>query len=311
MNKIHEKIKSNIHIYKKDIKTKGIYWSIIHRLYKIPFLKSIFFPIVNFLKPTFITTHGNTLYIDKNDATVSQELIVTKGWEPFETILFTKLIKPRSIVVDIGAHIGWYTLIAAMQVGSDGKVYSFEPNPKNFSLLSKNVKVNNYKNVVLVNKAVSNITGPANLYLNKHNTGDHRLFTTDNTQEHVTVHSVTLDEYFKQQAVTIDLIKMDIQGFEMHALLGTEDILRKNKKMKIITEFQPEYIAKSGSNPADFLKLIRKYGFMIYTIDESKRKLTLVTSDKKLLDSYPQSSILESNFTNLLCTKELLNLNEL
>jgi hypothetical protein len=67
-----KKIKNNFIIYRTDIKQKGIYWSVVHRLYKIPLLRILLSPLVNYIKPNFIMYEGNKLYIDKWDEAISQ-----------------------------------------------------------------------------------------------------------------------------------------------------------------------------------------------------------------------------------------------
>ena len=74
------------------------------------------------------------------------------------TDVVTKEIQPGDTVLDLGANIGYFTLLFAKLVGNNGIVFAFEPEPQNIALLTKNIKINNYKNVTLVPKAVSNTT---------------------------------------------------------------------------------------------------------------------------------------------------------
>ena len=287
----------NINIYKRDLKEKGIYWSVIHRFYKIPMAKPFFQPIINILKPSFIKIGKDKLYIDKDDQVVSQELIQSGKWEPFETKIFKKSIKKGDVVLDIGAHIGYYTLIAAKIVGDKGKVYAFEPDPKNFSLLKKNIEENNYKNVVPINKAVSNNNGKIKLYINPANTGDHRIFKSADKRGGIITETITLDDYFKND-IKIDFIKIDIQGAEHTALLGAKNILRYNKNLKIITEVEPLLLRNAGSSTRMYLNFLEKNYFSLYEINE-RSKLTMKTLSKKLL-VLPENPFVK---VNLLCKK--------
>ena len=84
----------------------------------------------------------------------------TRGYyEPFITAFVKDMIKEGDIVIDIGAHIGYYTLLFSKLVGKTGKVFAFEAHPDNFTLLKQNVETNGYTNVVVENKAVSNYNG--------------------------------------------------------------------------------------------------------------------------------------------------------
>jgi FkbM family methyltransferase len=299
IQKILNKIKSNLQIYKNDIKTKGLYWSIVHRLYKIPTIRAVLTPIVNTLKPDSVMAGNHILYIDKWDAVVSQELILSGKWEDYETELFKKHVKPGDTVVDIGAHIGYYALIAAKLVGDKGKVYAFEPDPKNFQLLRKNVEANGYHNVVLIDKAVSDKSGAAQLFLHSENTGDHRIFNSEHDRKSVAITMTTLDDFFKDEGKRVDLIKMDIQGAEAKALQGARKVIAKNRHIKLITEFYPQALQQSGGSAEEYLALLQKNAFKLFNIDEVKRTIRPVTSNQ-LLVSYP---IAVETFTNLLCVR--------
>ena len=302
LNRIKNKTLNNLLIYKKDIRTKGLYWSIIHRLYKINWIKKVITPIVNTLKPNYIIIQGNKLYIDKKDAVVSQELVISGTWEEYETEVFKKNINKGDTVLDIGAHIGYYTLIAAQLVGDKGKVYAFEPDHKNFSLLKKNVEVNGYKNVVLVNKAVGEIDGKIELYLDDENTGDHRIYVSDARRKGITIEVVTLNNFLKNNE-EVNLIKMDIQGSESSALKGGSNIIKENKSIKILTEFWPKGLKLSGSSSNEFINLLIKNKFYIYDINESDKKMKLLNT-KTLLSEFDLD---KREFLNLFCTHEQLS----
>lgn len=297
--KIFQKIKSNFRIYKRDIKSKGLYYSIIHRLYKIPYLKTLLLPIVNFLKPDYILIENQKLYIDKFDTTISERLVLSKKWEDYETRLFKKAISKGDVVLDIGAHIGYYTLIASKLVGKDGLIFAFEPDYKNFKLLKKNVKKNNRTNVLLVNKAVTDRKGKIKLYLNKQNTGDHRIYDSKDGRERVTVGTIRLDEFFKKFKKEVNLIKMDIQGAEYKTLKGGLNLLRNNPNIKIFTEFWPMGLRLNQDSAIKFLNLLTRFKFKLYQINEKSKKLTLTSADY-LLNQYPANN---ADYTNLYCVK--------
>lgn len=298
MQKAINKIKSNLFIYKQDLKTKGLYYSIVHRLYKIPTVKQYFSPIVNSLKPNYIFLEKHKIYIDKSDLVISENLLFSNNWEEYETKLFKKNIKKGDTILDIGAHIGYYTLIAANLVGRKGKVYAFEPDPKNFKLLEKNVKENKYKNVILVNKAVTRSNGKIKLFLSKENTGDHRIYSSDDQRENISIESIYLDDFFKNQNIKINLIKMDIQGAELEALKGGVKTLKKNPNVKIFTEFWPSGLKLNQGSAEEYLKLLASFSLNFYKINEEKEKLTAVTLKDLLKDSFSG----EKDYINLFCT---------
>lgn len=218
---------------------------------------------------------GNQMYL-LNKGGDSLQLSTLGTFEPFETQILKKEIKERNFVVDIGASVGYYTLLFAKWTGSKGKVFSFEPNHEKFSVLKKNVSVNNYKNVLLVQKYVSNKS-------------------TKNSK----INSVSLDDFFGQCDNPINLIKMDIEGGEGLAMEGMKILLEKNKDIKILTEFHTKELRRCGIEPNDFLNDLKQLGFSLYNINE-QRKILEKTSNEELLKNYPAENI----FRNIFCKRE-------
>ena len=105
------------------------------------------------VRSEYIEIDGQKLFLDKEDSL----LLSTRknNYDRFEIECLKQLIKEGDTVVDLGANIGYYTLILAQLVGKSGHVYAFEPEPSNFEILSKNVKENKHDNVTLVQKAIS------------------------------------------------------------------------------------------------------------------------------------------------------------
>ncbi len=136
-----------------------------------------------------------------------------------------------------------------------------------FDLLGRNVEANGYENVITVRKAVSDKTGKAKLYCGWGNQGDHRTYDTHDGRKTIDIEAVTLDEFFKEYIGGIDIIKMDIQGTELSAFQGMKNILEKNPKLKIITEFWPIAVRESGKAPAEVLNAYVEAGFRLYLID--------------------------------------------
>jgi FkbM family methyltransferase len=177
------------------------------------------------------------------------------------------MVKKGDVVVDLGASIGYFTLLAARLVGKEGKVYAFEPEPRNFLLLCKNIALNGYDNIVAIRKAVSDREGFAKLFLSD-DYGSHSLYKFDNAKTPIITETVTLDNFFRKEGYHVDIIKIDVEGAEMVAFLGMEKLIRENKKLKIFVEFSPYRIREAGYSPEEFLSKITEYGFKIYLIDE-------------------------------------------
>jgi len=151
-------------------------------------------------------------------------------YEKIITDLFEKFIKDNMVIYDIGANIGYYTLIASKLVGANGKVYAFEPFPKNILYLRKHININKIKNVEIFEKAVSNFVGKA-----KFSNGDNIVANTlcsdspiFQNEKLIEVDSISLDYLIENGEIfPPELIKMDIEGAEYDALLGSFNILSK------------------------------------------------------------------------------------
>jgi FkbM family methyltransferase len=267
-----------------------------HGLGQIKPVRGVYNCLFHFLKPKSVVVQGHRMWLDDQD---TLELATQEIYEPFETALFKKEIKTGQTVLDIGANIGYYTLIAAKLVGPRGKVYAFEPDPDNFSLLKKNIESNGYTNVILANQAVSDKTKTAKLFLNKTNKGDHRLYDSHDNRSSISVQTVKLDDFFKKLNKKIDFIKMDIQGSEAGALKGLKLLIRKNSGVKLITEFWPYGINRAGHSPLGYLRTLKKIGFKVWEISEKEKTILPAQPEKILKRCTPQNR----NYTNLFCKK--------
>lgn len=197
-------------------------------------------------------------------------MLLKKSTDATETEVIKKIVQKDDIVLDIGACMGYYTLIFAKLVGPQGKVFAFEPEIKNFAILRKNVEKSNYQNVTLINKAVSCKTEKTKLYLSDYHLADHRIYDSRDNRKFIEIEAIRLDEYFKNYNSKINFIKMDVQGSEERVIQGMLTLLQRNKKIKCLMEFWPAGLEKSGTNPQKFVNLLRENGFQIYELNDSK-----------------------------------------
>lgn len=222
------------------------------------------------------------LFFDPRSTALVPKILLRK-YEKFQTKLLKRSIQKDWVVVDIGGHIGYYTLLLSHLAK---KVYSFEPTPYTFKILRKNIKdVHKRKNVVLVNAAVVNKNGYRNFYVSE-------VFGADNTlgqrigeiRKVFKVKTVKLDSFFLKKESKIDFIKVDAQGFEPYIFDGMKDILKKNKNILIMCEFWDKGIKNAGRDPVKFLKFVKELKFKIYVIDEQNEKVLGPLSISEALD---------------------------
>lgn len=219
--------------------------------------------------------------------------------EEFESEIVKKIIKKGNIVIDIGAHMGYYTLLFARTVGENGHVYSFEPDPRNFDLLKKNVEINGYKNVTLIQKAVSNKTGRGKLYLGEYS-GGNRIFDTHDDRKSIEIETIRLDDYFENNSRKIDFLKMDAEGTEIDIIEGMNLLLQKSQNIRIMCEFYPTLIKKFGREPEEYLKSLNNQGFKLFHLNADKKIMEPVNNEK-LMKEYNFNN---EKYTNLFCTKD-------
>ena len=156
---------------------------------------------------------------------------ITLGWEEATVKIFQDVVKKGDVVVDMGANMGFFTLLAAKLVGREGKVYSFEPNPTNYNLLLKNIAINGYDNVTAVQKAVSYRSGAEKLFISDDDIGNSTIYEYGEGRQTIEIETVAIDDFFADRETRIDAVKMDIEGAEMAALLGMERIVAQNRNM--------------------------------------------------------------------------------
>lgn len=208
-----------------------------------------------------------------------------KIYEPSETELIKREVKKGYIVLDIGANIGYYTLMMAKLVGKEGKVFAFEPDPSSFEILKKNVEMNNYENVVYIQKAVYNTTGKTNLYICGYDHRNNSIY--DVYDKSIEIESIRLDDYFSNYDGVIDFIKMDVQGAEVNALQGMPLTLQKNKNISMVTEIWPEGLNKARTSIDKYVELLLDNQFKLYNVD--KKPVDMI---ELLKADYPYQNIL-------------------
>ncbi|MFC2058405.1 FkbM family methyltransferase [Chloroflexota bacterium] len=217
-----------------------------------------------------IEAQGQKMYVDTRDD-IARSLIMNGYYEKYTTELFVKRLKWGMTVVDIGAHVGYYTLIAADIVGENGKVFAFEPDPHNYSLLVKNIEVNGYQNVIPLQKAVSNKSGTANLFSFPGASGWHSIYETPGWDNSIEIETVTLDEFFQDRDGRIDVVKMDAEGAELIIMQGMGKVIARNTELAIFAEFNPFLLKEAGYLPEEYLREFTKHGFRLFDINERKK----------------------------------------
>lgn len=247
---------------------------------------------------------GHHMRVDPDDNVVSSRLRELGWFEPFETRLIQRLVSPGDTIVDVGANIGYYTLQLARLVGNDGRVFAFEPDPRNFDFLQRNVWQNGYgRQVTLVQAAVTARAEQVRLHLNPDNHGDHRIYPAESDRQSIAVDAVSLDEWFRGHGGRIALVKIDVQGAEGAVFEGMRGLVAAGRIGRIVTEFWPRGLQRAGCDAREFLDRRAREGFRIRVIDEGAGRAEPLDADA-LLARLPAAQDTDWLFTNLLLEHE-------
>lgn len=209
--------------------------------------------------------------------------------------LFTGIVREGMTIVDLGANIGYYTLVGSRVVGPTGRVYAFEPDPRNCAYLVRNVSANGCANVVAVQKAVSTRTGQEAFVLQEPGAGGSLAATVPQNAPSIVVHTVSLDDFFGQEGwPAIDLVKMDIEGGEKAALEGMRELSKRNPALRLIMESNPGVMRHAGMRPEAIAGTLWDLGFRRgYIIERRLKPFSIASAFPRTRATY-----------NLLLTKE-------
>jgi len=201
---------------------------------------------------------------DSGDRFLSTMVMQRGVYEPTETESVVRLLQANAVdFVDLGANIGWYTVIAGHLLRGRGRVHSFEPDPDNFAKLSANAARNELDNVAIHLCAVSDRAGTSLLYRSRdQNPGDQQLYDSGEGRAAIPVEVRTLDSYADISRARPLIIKIDTQGSEMHILRGMNEILvRHPHEVLILSEFWPNGLVANGSSPQEMIELLSAANF--------------------------------------------------
>lgn len=201
-----------------------------------------------------------------------------------EIDLLKKIITPGDFILDIGANIGFYAKLLSEFTTEKGKVFCFEPDSQNFNYLVKNTK--GIKNITLFNKAVSDKTDTIKVYKSKLLNVDHRTYPVNNYDSVEEITSVSIDELIKDKTIEkVDVIKIDIQGYELTAFNGMNHLLSTTDHLKIIAEYWPHGFKRAGTSAIAFYDFFDTMGYRFYLIDDGNltkiSKEYIVTNNDK------------------------------
>lgn len=193
--------------------------------------------------------------------------------EPGTLARFREMVPPGGLVVDVGAYLGVYTLVAARLVGPTDRVVACEADPRTLPWLHRNVERNGFQDrVVILEAAVSDRSGRAAFFLNDGDASASSLAVRRPRARRIEVRTVALDEALAD-LLPVDVMKIDVEGAEPRVLRGAARTLARSPRATLILEMNPRALHASGSSPEDLLEILASQGFIPTAIDEASGEL--------------------------------------
>jgi len=241
-------------------------------------------------------THNDTdfsLYISPTNGFIDKHIFLYGTYEPFMLDLISKHLDRGMTFIDIGANIGQHSMYAASIVGETGSVHSFEPIPYLCKQLEDSIKHNHFENIIHTHAcALGKTEGTEKLHVSK-NIGGSSLVTDDDTKEVITVHIKNGDRELEKLS-QVNLVKIDVEGYEYEVLRGIEKTLLKHKPM-ILLEFSGElYNQQENKNGMHILTFLRTLGYLLYDVEENMKEILNDTAFNHEITTIRKQ-------TNLLC----------
>jgi FkbM family methyltransferase len=219
--------------------------------------------------------HGGWWVLNQNDPVVSGAATLSV-YENAETAFFERVCRPGMTLLDIGANSGYYTALASGLMQGKGKIISFEPDPESHEYLNRTAKANPGMDITVLQAAASDMEVTRKLYRNPENRGDNRLYPNELCANAVEVRCVPVDKLVAELGVThVDLIKIDVQGFEGHVLRGMQRILSSSPRITLLMEFWPSGLKQAGSDAATLLRDLEALSFTLFELQAGGSLLPL------------------------------------
>jgi len=204
------------------------------------------------------TIWGIKLVVDALDQIMTPNLVVYRQWEAELSSLMAGYATPDTVFVDVGANVGYFTCLVASRIGTggSGRVIAVEPNPHCVSLLRRNLVINwSLCPVQIEAVAVSDRAGSVSLSILENRLANAHLGSPVGDEQTLTVEMQRLDELLSTVS-KVDLLKIDIEGYERYALSGARETIRRNPDIRIILEWSIDQMHAAGTTVEEVYALM-------------------------------------------------------
>lgn len=217
------------------------------------------------------TVEGFRLHLDPTDHAIGHALALTGNYEPEVTATLRRVLARGATLVDVGANVGWFSLLGASLVGPEGRVVAIEPNPVNVGLLQLSAKDNGYANIEAFAIALAQQASAVALETDGSNG---RIIPIDGPpaqpiEASFVVGAYPLDDVLDKAGVShVDVVKIDVEGAEPMVVRGAEATIARSRPV-IISEFYPLALDCSPWGSArGYLSMLRELGYRLAVIGD-------------------------------------------
>lgn len=211
------------------------------------------------------------------DKFVSRRIREEGIWEPYETSLLLSMLRPGDVFVDVGANIGYFSVLAASIVGDSGAVFAFEPDPDNFRLLQANAILNELPcEITAVEAGLAAETEQGRLFLSEDNLGDHQIYGSGEERRSLPVTLYNGSHYLESRLQRLDLLKVDTQGSEYQVMAGLLPLIRTLARLpRIIIELTPLSLRQAGASGRELIELLATLEQPMWIVDHIEHRLVV------------------------------------
>lgn len=233
------------------------------------------------------TADGTKMFVDARDISIAPHLMLDGVWEEWTERVLRQLLEPGHAVVEVGANVGYFTLIAAHEVGATGSVIAFECDPVLAQIVRDNIEINGLQKIARVDeRAASDRDGTATFYATDRHRGNGTLLAgleqvpsnAHDARAAIDVQTTTLDTALGDARV--DLLKIDAEGAETAIFRGAAALLEGGRVATIVAEWYPAYVHAAGDDPRTVLEAFAARGYAFSAIDMKRRRMNGVSIEQ-------------------------------
>lgn len=245
------------------------------------------------------TAGGLKMYVAANDVCISPHIILDGVWEEWTEASLRRVVTRGMRVLEIGANVGYFTLLMAQLVGPSGYVYAFECDPELAQIAEDNAEINGFADRVTIDRrAVGETAGIAQFRRAQRHRGGGTLVShlqqipqlRESERESLTVEVTTVDLLLEQLG-RVDFVKIDAEGAETWILNGgTKLFSDRGRPLRVMIEFCPAFLREAGYDAAAELRRFSEWGFAVERLDARRRRA--VSCSVETLLNQPYSELL-------------------